>query len=80
MGHTLYILCYKEGFYNWTPFCVGYQFLSIKHSITTDVGAGLGSMGRKSKPILRKIVYSYENNFIFFKERISVRLIGLLKE
>ena len=45
-----------------------------------DVGAGLGSMGRKSKPVLRKIVYSYENNFIFFKERISVRLIGLLKE
>ena len=26
-----------------------------------DVGAGLGSTGRKSKPMLKIMVYSYEN-------------------
>ena len=45
-----------------------------------DVGAGLWSMGRKSKTILKIMVYSYENNLVFFKKRISVWLIGLLKE
>lgn len=45
-----------------------------------DVGAGLGSTGRKSKPMLKIMVYSYENNLVLFKERISVWLIGLLKE